>query len=159
MSQQERDWLDWLKRADASTAAATQRVRGTDPVGHFRTRLVGKARAGALSGTDDRRCNQLELGPVCGKRFDRLQHGGAGSAEYAVFGGQNRRQLPKRGGERLTPYMRASPFSKSPLSFLQSRHYLILLSLAQRRTSRLSRRLRPYQLPAGTFMHLCRRLT
>lgn len=44
-------------------AATAQRVRRTGAMGHFRSRLVGRARAGALSGAHDRRRHQLELGP------------------------------------------------------------------------------------------------
>src|ERR1035438_6080837 len=54
-----------------------QWVWGTGAVGHQRSRLAGRARAGALPGAADRRCDQLELGPLRGARRDAVQHGGA----------------------------------------------------------------------------------
>jgi hypothetical protein len=48
-------------------AAPSQRVRRAGAVGHFRARLAGRTRAGAVSGAADRRRHQLELGPVCGR--------------------------------------------------------------------------------------------
>ena len=52
-------------------ATTAQRVRRIGAVGHFRSRLAGRSRAGALSGADDRRRHQLELGPFCGDAMRR----------------------------------------------------------------------------------------
>jgi len=45
-------------------AAAAERVWGIGPVGHLRTRLAGRKRAGALPGADDRRCHQPQRGTL-----------------------------------------------------------------------------------------------
>src|ERR1035437_6453475 len=58
-------------------AAAAQRVWRTGAVGHIRARLAGRTRAGALPGAADRRCDQLELGPLREARRDAVQHGRA----------------------------------------------------------------------------------
>src|SRR6202163_4205434 len=64
-------------RRGALLAAPPQWVWGTGAVGPQRSRLAGRARAGALPGAADRRCDQLELGPLRGARRDAVQHGGA----------------------------------------------------------------------------------
>src|SRR5665213_4106692 len=58
-------------------ATAPERVRRVGAMGHLRSRLAGRTRAGALSGAADRRRHQLELGPLCGTRRNALQHGRA----------------------------------------------------------------------------------
>ena len=58
-------------------AATAERVRRVGAVGHLRSRLAGRTRASALSGADDRRRHQLELGTFRGARCDTSQHGRA----------------------------------------------------------------------------------
>src|SRR5436305_1392234 len=58
-------------------AAATNGVWRTGAVGHLRSRLAGRAGSGAASGEDDRRCDQLELGPFRGERRHGTEHGRA----------------------------------------------------------------------------------
>ena len=58
-------------------AAAAKRLRRIGAVGHVRSRLAGRAEAGALPGADDRRCHQLELGTLRGARCDAAEHGRA----------------------------------------------------------------------------------
>src|ERR1041384_2975843 len=85
MSQEERDYLNWLKRAkegkearhrrSARMAAAAKRVWGIGAVGYLGARLAGRKRAGSLPGAHDRRRHGLELGPVCRQRRDPAKHG------------------------------------------------------------------------------------
>ena len=59
----------------ASVAATAERLRRTGAVGHLRARLAGRPGASALSGADDRRCHQLELGALRRARCNAAQHG------------------------------------------------------------------------------------
>ena len=70
-------WKSKSQRAPrgACLAAAAKRFWRAGAVGHLGARLAGRKGAGALSGADDRRCHQLELGALRGARCDTAQHG------------------------------------------------------------------------------------
>ena len=69
-------WKPKSPRAgDAQLEAATKRLWRTGAVGHVRARLAGRTRASALPGAYDRRCHQLELGPLRRARCHSSEHG------------------------------------------------------------------------------------